>query len=313
MPCVRGKLRARAAAVLGAVAAFTIVSAGRPVHAGAYEIAIVQSLENPVYDKTIEGFETTCGGDVTTYTLDKVTKTLTANDLADIKSRKPSAILAIGPSALLEIFSKKPPMPVVFTAITEKPANVNPAAGVLMNVPMDKQLETLLKIAPNVRSVGVVYSKAKTAYFVADLERAAKAKNITVQAVDAATAQDAVKALSTLFNSADAIFLAPDTTVHSPQLEQLAGKLSAQKKKAVVGFRGSQLSNGFLFASEMDPLEMGKQAGDVTKQILAGKKPATLYEPVRKYKLILNTKVAAQLDLTVPADVSAGAKIFGDE
>lgn len=293
--------------------AFTFVSAGRPVHAGAYEIAIVQSLQNPVYDKTIEGFETTCGGDVTTYTLDKDTKKLAESDLADIKSRKPSAILAIGPSALLEIFSKKPPMPVVFTAITEKPANVSPAAGVLMNVPMDRQLDTLLKIAPSVKSVGVVYNKGKTLYFVSDLQRAAKAKNIAIQAVDVATPEDAVKALSTLFNTVDAIFLSPDTSVHSPQLEQLAGRLSIQKKKPVIGFRGSQLSNGFLFASEMDPIEMGKQAGDVTKQILAGKKPTQPYEPVRKYKLILNSKVATQLDLTVPADVSAGAKIFGDE
>ena len=293
--------------------AFAVVSAGPPALAGAYEIAVVQSLENPVYDKTIEGFETTCGGQVTTYTLDKSTKTLTASDLADIKSRKPSAILAIGPSALLEIVSKKPPMPVVFTAITEKPANVSPAAGVLMNVPMEKQLETLLKIAPGVKSVGVVYNKTKTAYFVTDLERAGKARNVTVQAIDVATPEDAVKALSGLFNTADAVFLSPDTSVHSSQLEQLAGKLSVQKKKAVIGFRGSQLSNGFLFASEMDPVEMGKQAGDVTKQILAGKKPSPAYEPVRKFKLIVNTKVATQLDLTVPADVSAGAKIFGEE
>lgn len=302
----------RATAIVSAVA-FACVFAGHPADGGAYEIAVVQSLENPVYDKTIEGFEATCGGQVTTYTLDKATKTLTANDLADIKSRKPSAILAIGPSALLEIVSKKPPMPVVFTAITEKPANVSPAAGVLMNVPMERQLETLLKIAPGLKSVGVAYNKSKTAYFVADLERAAKAKNVLVQAVDVATPEEAVKAMSGLFNTTDAVFLSPDTSVHSTQLEQLAGKLSVQKKKPVIGFRGSQLANGFLFASEMDPIEMGKQAGDVTKQILAGKKPAQPYEPVRKYKLILNTKVAAQLDLTVPADVSAGAKIFGEE
>jgi putative tryptophan/tyrosine transport system substrate-binding protein len=305
--------RSRATAAVSAAAIFALVFAWRPVHAGAYEIAIVQSLQNPVYDKTIEGFETTCGGQVTTYTLDKTTKTLTANDLADIKSRKPSAILAIGPSALLEIFSKKPPMPIVFTAITEKPANVSPAAGVLMNVPMDKQLETLLKLSPGVKSIGVVYNKSKTLYFVSDLQRAAKARNINVEAIDVATQEDAVKALSGLFNTADAIFLSPDTSVHSAQLEQLAGRLSLSKKKAVVGFRGSQLSNGFLFASEMDPIEMGKQAGDVTKQLLAGKKPTQPYEPVRKYKLILNTKVATQLDLVVPADVSAGAKIFGDE
>lgn len=303
----------RATAALVAAAAFTLVSAWRPVHAGAYEIAIVQSLQNPVYDKTIEGFETTCGGQVTTYTLDKDTKKLTENDLADIKSRKPSAILAIGPSALLEIVSKKPPMPVVFTAITEKPANVSPAAGVLMNVPMERQIDTLLKISPSVKSVGVVYNKAKTLYFVADLQRAAKAKGVAIEAIHVETPEDAVKALSGLFNTADAIFLSPDTSVHSTQLEQLAGRLSLQKKKAVIGFRGSQLSNGFLFASEMDPVEMGKQAGDVTKQILAGKKPTQQYEPVRKYKLILNKKVAAQLDLVVPADVSAGAKIFGDE
>lgn len=295
--------------------AVLFLSATAPAGTGAYayEIAVVQSLQNPVYDKTIEGFQTTCGGDVTTYTLDKDTKKLADDDLAEIKRRKPSAILAIGPSALVEISSKQPPMPVVFTAVTEKPPNVSPAAGVLMNVPMDRQLETLVKIAPGVKSIGVVYNKAKTDYFVDDLTRAAKARGLSVQAVEAASQQEALRHLNTIFGSADAIFLSPDTVVHSPQLEELAGKLSLQKKKPVVGFRGTQLANGFLFASEMDPVEMGKQAGTVTKAILAGKKPPQPYEPVRKYKLILNSKVAAALELTVPADVAAEAKIFGEE
>ena len=300
-------------ALATAAAAFLLSATAPAARANAYEIAVVQSLQNPVYDKTIEGFQTTCGGDVTTYTLDKDTKKLADDDLAEIKRRKPSAILAIGPSALLEITSKQPPIPVVFTAVTEKPANVMPAAGVLMNVPMERQLETLVKLAPGVKSIGIVYNRAKTDYFVDDLTRAAKTRGISVLAVQATSQQEAIKQLGAIFGAADAIFLSPDTSVHSPQLEELAGKLSLQKKKPVVGFRGTQLANGFLFASEMDPLEMGKQAGDVTKQILAGKKPMPAYEPVRKYKLILNTKVAAALDLTVPPEVAAGAKIFGED
>ena len=295
------------------VVAFALVLGALPLRAAAYEIAIVQSLKNPVYDKTIEGFEATCGGSITTYTLDRATKKLADGDLADIKNRKPSAILAIGPSALVEILSKKPPMPVVFTAVTDKPADTSPAAGVLMNVPMERQVDTLLKIAPLVKSIGIVFNREKTQYFVDDLQQAARKRGVAVRAVQADSPQDAIRELSKLFDTADALFLSPDTAIHSRQLEELAGRLSIQKKKPVVGFRGSQLSSGFLFASEMDPLEMGRQAGDVTRQVLSGKRPSPPYEPVRKYELILNTKVAAQLDLKVPSDVSDGATIFGDD
>lgn len=299
--------------VLATAAALLLATAPSGAGAFAYEIAIVQSLQNPVYDKTIEGFQATCGGEVTTYTLDKNTRKLADHDLAEIKRRNPSAILAIGPSALIEITSQQPTVPVVFTAVTEKPADLTPAAGVLMNVPMERQLDTLMRIAPAVKSVGVVYNKEKTGYFVDDLARAAKARGLTVLALQAGSPQEGLRLLPDAFNGSDAIFIAPDTTVHSPQLEDLAGKLSLQRKKPVVGFRGTQLAKGFLFASEMDPLEMGKQAGAVTKQILAGKKPSPAYESVRKYKLILNNKVAAALDLTVPADVSAEANIFGED
>jgi putative ABC transport system substrate-binding protein len=281
-----------------------------PVSASAYDVVVVQSIANPIYDKAIEGFQQTCGGDVITFTLNKE-KHLDEDDLAEIKTKKPAAILAIGPSALTEILLKKPPMPVLFTAITEKPASATPAAGILMNVPMDKQLDTLLRIAPSVKSIGVIYNPAKTQYFVDDLLRAAKAKNVTVTAIVSTSAPDAVKQLGTLFPTVDAYILAPDTSIHSEPLEKSAGQLSVKLKKPVVGFKGTQLSNGFLFASELDPLEMGKQAGEVTHDILNGKKPASPFSSVKKFKLILNTKVADALGLKIPPDVASGAKIYG--
>jgi putative ABC transport system substrate-binding protein len=278
--------------------------------ASAYEVVVVQSFKNPVYDKTIEGFEQTCGGTIVTFTLNKE-KRLDDDDLAQIKSKHPSAILAIGQSALTEILTKNPPMPVLFTAVTEKPSGSNPAAGILMNVPMERQLDTLLKIDPSLKSIGVIYNPSKTQYFVDDLQKAAKARGVTVTAVVATSGPDAVKDLITLFPTVDAYVLAPDTSIHSEPLEKMAGQLSVKLKKPVVGFKGTQLASGFLFASEMDPLEMGKQAGDIAHDLVAGKKPATPYMPVKKFKLILNPKVADALGLKIPADVSAGAKIYG--
>lgn len=297
----------RARALCFALAAAAAVA---PSYAQAYEVVVVQSFKNPVYDKTIEGFQDTCGAQVTTFTLNKE-KALDEDDFAEIKTKRPGAILAIGQSALNEILSKHPPMPVLFTAVSERPANNTPAAGILMNVPMERQLDTLLKIAPAVKSIGVIYNPAKTQYFVDDLVRAAKAKGLAVNAIVSTSQQDAVKNLSALFPLVDAYVLAPDTSIHSEALEKAAGMLAAKLKKPVVGFKGAQLSNGFLFASEMDPLEMGKQAGEVTHEILTGKKPANPFSSVKKFKLILNPKVADQLGLKIPPEVASGAKIYG--
>lgn len=285
-------------------------AAGLPARALAYDVVVVQSFQNEVYNKVIEGYQGTCGGQVTTFTLNKQ-KALDEDDLAEIKAKRPAAILAIGPSALSEILSRKPPMPVLFTAITEKPSNASPAGGVLMTIPMDRQLETLKKIAPQVKSIGVIYNPAKTQYFADDLIHAARQKGMTVNAVVATSAPDAVKDLSPLFQTVDAFVLAPDLTVYSETLEKAAGMLSLKLKKPVVGFKGSQLANGILFATEMDPLEMGKQAGDLTHELLVGKRPSEPFAPVKKYRLILNPKIAEQLGLRIPPEVASGAKIYG--
>ena len=297
----------RARATTLAIAALAAIA---PSRAQGYHVVVVQSFANPVYDKAIEGFQQTCGGDVTTFTLNK-DKHLDEDDFAEIKTKNPAAILAVGQSALTEVLLKKPPMPVLFTAVTEKPVNSATAAGILMNVPMERQVDTLLRIAPAVKTIGVIFNPAKTQWFVDDLTRAAKAKGVTVTAIVATSAQDAVKDLETLFPNVDAYVLAPDTSIHSEPLEKMAGQRSVKLKKPVVGFKGTQLSNGFLFASEMDPLEMGKQAGEVTHDLLNGKKPANPYAPVKKFKLILNPKVADALGLKIPPDVASGAKIYG--
>ena len=301
-------LRGRAPRLVRAAALAAAVLA--PWRALAYDVIVVQSFKNEVYNKVVEGYQDTCGGTVTTFTLNK-DKQLDEDDLAEIKAKRPAAILAIGASALTEILNRKPPMPVLFTAVTEKPTSTTPAAGVLMTIPMDRQLETLLKIAPGVKSVGVIYNPAKTQYFVDDLNHAAHAHGISVNAVVATSDRDAVKDLDTLFPTVDAYIFAPDLTVHSETLEKAAGIASAKLKKPVIGFKGAQLANGILFATEMDPLEMGKQAGEVTHDLLNGRKPATPYVPVKKFKLILNPKVADQMGLKIPAQVASGATIYG--
>lgn len=297
--------------MLARAAAFAAVLLA-PSRVFAYDVIVVQSFKNEVYSKVVEGFQDTCGGQVTTFTLNKEHQ-LDEDDLADIKAKRPAAILAIGSSALTEILNRKPPMPVLFTAVTEKPASASPAAGVLMSIPMDRQLEILLKIAPGVKSIGVIYNPAKTQYFVDDLNHAARARGVTVNAVVASSDREAVKDLDTLFPTVDAYILAPDLTVHSETLEKAAGIASAKLKKPVVGFKGAQLGNGILFATEMDPGEMGRQAGELTHDLLNGKKPANPYVPVKKFKLILNPKVADQMGLKIPPQVASGATIYGAE
>lgn len=304
---MRRPLLAIAIAVAAAAASLPFAQAG------AYDIVVVQSFDSPIYQKAIEGFQQTSGGTVTTYTLNK-DKKIEQGDFDEIKNKRPAAILAVGPSALTEILAKKPPkgVPVVFAAVTDKPEDQNPDAGVLMNVPMDKQLEALTSIAPNVKTVGIIYNPAKTQYFVDDLIAAAKIRKITVVMRQVSSKQDAVKELSALLPTVDAYLFAPDTSIHGEILEKSAATLSLKHRIPIVGFKGSQCANGFLFASEMDPLEMGKQAGDVTKALLAGRKPSPLYVPVKKFNLVVNSKVATQLGLSIPPEIAKGAKLCSE-
>jgi putative ABC transport system substrate-binding protein len=105
---------------------------------------------------------------------------------------------------------------------------------------------------------------------------------------------------------ADALFIAPDA-LFSSRRSQLA-TLAARDRMPTSGSNRELAEAGLLMSYGADNLDMFRQAGLMTGQILKGAKPADL--PVlqsTKFEFVINMQTARALGLEVPETLLARA------
>ena len=128
-----------------------------------------------------------------------------------------------------------------------------------------------------------------------DMPEAARALGVTIEVLDASTSREIEAAFAVLVrNRADALFVAADNFLNSPRVQfaTLAtrhGVPSAFSQRAVV-------EAGGLMSYGTDNVDMWRQVGAYTGQILKGAKPADL--PVlqsTKFEFVINLQTARAL------------------
>nr|WP_137391616.1 ABC transporter substrate-binding protein [Rhodoligotrophos defluvii] len=223
---------------------------------------------------------------------------------------KPDLIIAIStPSAQTAMAATKD-IPIVFAAVTDPLAaglvdsyeapgrNLTGASDM---TPIDKHMELVRRIVPDVATIGVIYNGGE-ANSVAQVEvvkaEAAKAGLKVVEAT--ATQSSAVlDAARSLVGKVDAIYVPTDSTVVSA-IEAVARVGGEADIPVIAGDTGS-VERGAIAALGFDYFDIGLAAGDYAVAVLKGESPAKL--PVRfidRLQLYLNPKAAAAMGVTLP-------------
>lgn len=177
-----------------------------------------------------------------------------------------------------------------------------------------KRLALLVQAAPSVRKVGalVTLDRGASAYWVAEAQKAAKQLNLEIYVMNVHGAEE----LDGLFEQAATAGV---------------NGLLAFRNPTVVTFDRHivELSNHYRFPSIFDArdfVEVGAlmsygpnletifyRLGNHVHQILGGAKPADLpIEQPTAFELVINTKTAGTLGLTIPAPVLVGADALID-
>jgi putative tryptophan/tyrosine transport system substrate-binding protein len=262
--------------------------------ATAAEVLVVQSVRSPQYDEALVGFRDSCSAE---------TRTLVLSDYADaelarvVREERPRLVLALGDGALTAArrIRSTPVLALMALGVasqTARPANLT---GVDLLVKPEQYLALFKKI--KVRRIGVVYDPARTERYLQTARGAAKQLGLELVTREVHDPRQTLAQLNSLQGKVDALWVLPDSTAVTRESLEAYFLFSQGQSVPVISFSAAHLKLGALLVLEIDRGDLGRQAGELARQILQGEEPGELsVASPRKVALKVNDAVAKRLN-----------------
>ncbi len=294
-----------------------LLSFGLPDWADAADVAILKSSNLVAYNQAIAGFrasfpqgtvfvEYDIGGDMARG----------RKQTQKIHAAGASLVLAVGLKAAQLARQEISDIPVIFCMVLDplkhdlKAPNMS---GVLLEVPMDRQLSTFRLVLPKAKRLGVLYDPDKTAAFVDDARRRTKGIGLELVTKTVSSEKEVPAALRSLLPQIDALWVIPDSTVLTEDSLRFLLSTTLEAAIPVLGFSPDLVKSGALIGLSVHYDDLGRQAGSLARTILSTQVGPSLgiAQPDR-LRLSLNLKTARFLGVTIPADfVSRADELYG--
>lgn len=233
-------------------------------------------------------------------------------------SDKKDLILAIATPAAQASYNATKEIPIVFTAVTDpvsaeiakdwKSSGTN-VTGVSDMVPVDKQLELLAKLIPDVKTIGVIYStsEANSKVQVDELKKQAAIFNLEVKEIGVTSVNEINQNLTSAIGDIDVLYTPTDNTVASSY--DLVGNICLKNNVPILGAEEAVVSKGGLCSIGIDYFKLGKETAYKAVEIIEGKKPSEVeITTLSDMAITINTDVAKKLNITIPSDINEKAK-----
>ena len=299
-----------------------------PKKAEKVNVGIVQLVEHAALDAAnkgfVEGLASKGYKEGQNIVYDRQNAQADQSNLQNIAHRfvnnKVNLICAIATPAAQTVANVTSDIPIVATAVTDyKTAklvkdNAKPGTNVTgttdMN-PVEQQLDLLLKLVPNAKSVGTIYcsSEVNSQLQIEILKKAAAAKGVTVKEATVSNVNDIQQAARSLVGKVQAIYVPTDNVLASAMPTLVS--VTEEAKLPVICGEGGMVKAGGLATLGVDYYKLGFQAGEMAADILSGKsKPAYMaIQAQKEFKAMVNLKEAEKIGLKVPEDVLKGAEL----
>ena len=299
-----------------------------PKKAEKVNVGIVQLVEHAALDAAnkgfVEGLASKGYKEGQNIAYDRQNAQADQSNLQNIAHRfvnnKVNLICAIATPAAQTVANVTSDIPIVATAVTDyKTAklvkdNAKPGTNVTgttdMN-PVEQQLDLLLKLVPNAKSVGTIYcsSEVNSQLQIEILKKAAAAKGVTVKEATVSNVNDIQQAARSLVGKVQAIYVPTDNVLASAMPTLVS--VTEEAKLPVICGEGGMVKAGGVATLGVDYYKLGFQAGEMAADILSGKsKPADMaIQAQKEFKAMVNLKEAEKIGLKVPEDVLKGAEL----
>lgn len=286
-------------------------------------IGIIQYMDHSALDASREGFVTALKDngyiDGENITIDLQNAQGDQSNLSTISDRFVSnnmdLVLAIATPAAQSIAGKTTEIPILATAVTdfESAKLVDTAAAPGGNVsgttdmnPITEQIDLLVKLAPDAKTVGVLYTSSEdNSILQAALAKEAIEKlGLTYVEATVTNSNDVQQATQSIVDQCDAIYI-PTDNVFASAMPVVYGVTSQSKTPVICGESG-MVSTGGLATLGINYYDLGYQTGLMGVKILKGEsKPATMpIESATGFDFAINGTVAEEIGLEIPADLT---------
>lgn len=292
--------------------ALIVVSCPVPTqaHAAGVEIAILRSSDLKAYNDAIEGFKATAPGG-TTYTEYDLRGDLERGKQLARKIRASDSVLvvAVGLKAALAAKLEIVDIPVLYMMILDPlkhRLNADNMTGVLLDIPMDRQLKIMRAFLPTLRRIGIMYDPDKTASKLKEAESRAPANAFQLRGFPVENEKETPQQLRALLSESEVLWLVPDSTVLTDESIRFILESAVAKQVPVVGFSSELTRLGALLSMSIDYGEVGREAGLLAKRIVNGEQQLPLKPvSVQRIRITVNQKTARYLGVTIPKELDS--------
>lgn len=286
-------------------------------------IGIIQYVEHVALDASRDGFIDALADngyvDGENITIDVQNAQADQSNLSTISDRfvanKVDLILAIATPAAQSIAGKTKEIPILGTAITDYVAaklvdsNEKPGGNVSgttdMN-PIKEQIDLLVKMVPDAKTVGVIYTSNEDNSIVqaAIAKEAIEALGLTYTEVTITNSNEVQQAAQQIVENCDALYLPTDNILAS-SIPVIHGVTIESKTPVICGESG-MVAGGGLATLGINYYDLGYKTGLMAVKVLKGEsEPANMpIESASDFDFAINGTVAEEIGIEIPADLT---------
>jgi putative ABC transport system substrate-binding protein len=228
---------------------------------------------------------------------------------ADIKeslyAQYPDIVYAVGSKAYQYAYKYIPEKKIFFSSIVnwKRLPKVDEMFGISNEIYSGMQLTLIKSVFPEIKSIGVVYSKY-TKNIVDDLKQNANklgikilSKEVTIDSIKNVDLTTLVKHSESMLIISDPIFLSNQTLVEK------MFKISSKYKKPIFAYHKLFIKYGAILSISVDNPTIGRQMASIITDCLDDKKIKNIQYPIGT-KVVFNKKVAKKLGIKYSKNIS---------
>ncbi|MBR2038735.1 MAG: ABC transporter substrate-binding protein [Lachnospiraceae bacterium] len=281
-----------------------------------YQIGVLQLTQHAALDAANEGFIAALDASGIKYEVDQQNASGDSSTCVTVADKfvndKKDLIYTIATPAAQAVAGATSDIPIVGSAITDYVeaglinSNDAPGGNITgssdMN-PIDAQLELLMQLVPDAKTIGVFYSADEdNSILQANLfTTAAEAKGLTVEKFTISSSNEIQTVVQSMEGKVDACWIPTDNKLAAGMAT--VAMIANEIKLPVIPGESNMVVEGGLATYGLDYYQLGYLAGEMAVEILKnGKKPADMpiqFLPADKCELTVNEETAKAIGVDV--------------
>jgi putative ABC transport system substrate-binding protein len=238
-----------------------------------------------------------------------------ANDLVALKL---DVLIAYSTPAARALKNATRTIPIVFVSAADpvlaglveslaRPGGNITGFSTISSVIVGKRLELLKETAFNLSRVAVLWSRMGSAQQWEESQQPAEKLGLQLHSMEVSSADHYETAFKAAIQAGSNALVVGGSALDNANQRQIVN-LATRNRLPAIYPRGDYIANGGLISYGANRVEPYERAAAMIGRILKGAKPAELpVEQPTKFELVINSKAAKQIGLTIPPNVLARA------